>query len=97
MSTVKLTNISKKFGSKEIFRNFSMEIEKGDFVCISGESGKGKSTLLNMIGLLDTPDSGDIIINGIKNTKFNSKEGKDGLPGKKRNTGQGRSVRECQK
>lgn len=76
MSTVKLTNISKKFGSKEIFRNFSMEIEKGDFVCISGESGKGKSTLLNMIGLLDTPDSGDIIINGIKNTKFNSKEGR---------------------
>lgn len=77
MSTVKIENISKKFGSKEIFHNFSMEIEDGDFVCISGESGKGKSTLLNMIGLLDTPDSGDIIINGKKNVRFNSKDGRE--------------------
>ena len=54
-----------------------MEIEEGDFVCISGESGKGKSTLLNMIGLLDMPDSGNIIINGKKNVKFSSKDGRE--------------------
>lgn len=77
MSTVKLENISKKFGSKEIFKDFNMEIDEGDFVCISGESGKGKSTLLNMIGLLDTPDSGDIIINGKKNIRFGSKAGRE--------------------
>ena len=77
MSTVKIENISKKFGSKEIFKNFNMEIEEGDFVCISGESGKGKSTLLNMIGLLDMPDSGNIIINGKKNVKFSSKDGRE--------------------
>ena len=77
MSTVKIENISKKFGSKEIFKNFNMEIEEGDFVCISGESGKGKSTLLNMIGLLDMPDSGNIIINGKKNVKFGSKDGRE--------------------
>ena len=47
MSTVKLENISKKFGSKEIFKDFNMEIEEGDFVCISGESGKGKCKFFN--------------------------------------------------
>ena len=54
---VHVENISKKFGEHTIFKNFSMEIQRGEFVVITGESGSGKSTLLNMIGLLDSPDS----------------------------------------
>jgi putative ABC transport system ATP-binding protein len=42
--------------------NVSIEIDEGDFVCLSGPSGSGKTTLLNAIGGLDTPDSGNIII-----------------------------------
>ena len=42
--------------------NVSIEIEEGDFVCLSGPSGSGKTTLLNAIGGLDTPDSGQIFI-----------------------------------
>lgn len=39
-----------------------LEIERGDFICLSGPSGSGKSTLLNMIGGLDVPSSGEITI-----------------------------------
>ena len=46
----------------------SLRINKGDFVAITGKSGSGKSTLMHMLGLLDTPSSGEIILNG-KNTK----------------------------
>ena len=37
-----------------------LEVERGDFVCMSGPSGSGKSTLLNVIGGLDSPTSGEI-------------------------------------
>ena len=46
----------------------NLDINKGDFLAITGKSGSGKSTLMHMIGLLDTPTSGEIILNG-KNTK----------------------------
>ncbi len=42
--------------------NVSLQIESGDFVCLTGPSGSGKTTLLNAIGGLDTPDSGEIHI-----------------------------------
>jgi len=44
----------------------SLTIDKGDFVCLSGPSGSGKTTLLNAMGGLDTPDSGQIFINGTR-------------------------------
>ena len=48
--------------------DISLVINNGDFVAITGKSGSGKSTLMHMLGLLDTPSSGEIILNG-KNTK----------------------------
>ncbi|MCD3217329.1 MULTISPECIES: putative bacteriocin export ABC transporter [Clostridium] len=75
MNAISLKNITKKFGNKVIFKNFNLNIKKGDFVSIMGPSGTGKSTLLNMIGLLESKDSGDIKILDYLNPKFNSKEG----------------------
>lgn len=73
MAICELLNISKSFKSKNIFDNFSLKIEEGDFVCITGESGTGKSTLLNMIGLLESPDKGMINLCGYNDVKISSK------------------------
>jgi putative ABC transport system ATP-binding protein len=54
--------------------NVNLVINKGDFISITGKSGSGKSTLMHMLGLLDTPTSGELILNG-KNIKgMNEKE-----------------------
>lgn len=53
MSFIRLENITKSYNGKYIFNNFNLEISKGDFLGIRGESGTGKSTLLNIIGLLE--------------------------------------------
>lgn len=68
---IKLNHINKSFDGKVIFEKFSVVIESGDFVIIRGASGKGKSSLLNIIGLLESPDSGEVLYNGVvvKNEK----------------------------
>lgn len=73
MTVVKLENIYKRFGEKVIFDGFSLDIEQGDYVSIMGESGRGKTTLLNIMGMLERPDSGNVIVCGKKNAKFISK------------------------
>lgn len=62
---IELKNIEKSFGEKKLFNGYSATIPESSFTIISGESGCGKTTLLNMIGNLDSPDKGDIIVNGI--------------------------------
>jgi putative ABC transport system ATP-binding protein len=61
---IELKNISRSFSGKTILTNFSLSINKGEFVSIIGESGAGKTTVLNMIGLLDKPDKGTVSIDG---------------------------------
>lgn len=64
---IQLRNVSKKFEDKPILQDFNLNVEKGDMIAITGQSGTGKSTLLNIIGLLDKPDSGEVIIQGTVN------------------------------
>lgn len=61
-----LKNIHKKFGNNTIFNNYNLEIKKGEMVAIVGKSGKGKTTLLNLIGLLDDDYTGEIFIQNKK-------------------------------
>lgn len=72
MSVIELNNITKKYGSKKLFDNFSLKINKNELVALTGPSGKGKTTILNMIGLLETFDEGELLIDGQKNIKVNS-------------------------
>ncbi len=54
-----------------VLKNISIRIEKGEFMAIMGPSGSGKSTLLNMLGALDRPTSGTVLINGIDISTLN--------------------------
>ncbi len=56
-------NIYKRYGSLEVLRGVNLEISKGEVVAIVGPSGCGKSTLLHILGSLDKPDMGEIVIN----------------------------------
>ena len=62
---IEIKNLCKRFDSKTLFEDFNYTIEDGDFVVFCGESGCGKTTLLNMIGCLEKPDGGSIIIDGV--------------------------------
>jgi putative ABC transport system ATP-binding protein len=72
LSIIELCNISKSYGSKKILDNISININEGEFVAITGESGKGKSTILNIIGLLEIFDSGKLTIDNETNLVPNS-------------------------
>jgi len=61
---VELKNINKTFGNFQAADNVGFSIEKGKLIGLLGPSGSGKTTILRMIAGLETPDSGDIIING---------------------------------
>lgn len=73
MITIK--NLSKSFGEKKLFDNYSLQIDDGEFVIFTGVSGCGKTTLLNMIGSLEKADSGEIEVDGMDITqKKNQRE-----------------------
>jgi sulfate transport system ATP-binding protein len=63
---VELKNINKSFGTFQASRDVSFAIEKGKLVGLLGPSGSGKTTILRMLAGLEQPDSGDIIIDGVR-------------------------------
>lgn len=71
-----LKNIKKNYGEKSVLSDVNVKFEKNDFVIICGDSGEGKSTILNIIGLLDPHFEGELVINGIKNPSIQTNEGR---------------------
>jgi putative ABC transport system ATP-binding protein len=68
MNIVKCTDVKKTYRQGEIdvqaLRGISLSIKKGDFLALAGPSGSGKTTMLNIIGGLDSADSGKVTVNG---------------------------------
>lgn len=67
MGFIELKDVLKQYddGKVTALNHINLSIEKGSFVSMIGPSGSGKSTMLNMLGALDNPNSGEIIIDGI--------------------------------
>ena len=59
-----LLGIHKRHGSRVVLDNFNLQIEAGEMVALTGASGSGKSTILNIIGLLDSPEHGEVRLLG---------------------------------
>ena len=71
---IQLHNITKSFGTLQVLKGIDLHIDKGEVVSIVGPSGAGKTTLLQIMGTLDTPDSGSVIVDGIDVTKLKDKD-----------------------
>ena len=71
---IQLQNITKSFGTLQVLKGIDLHIDKGEVVSIVGPSGAGKTTLLQIMGTLDTPDTGSVIVDGIDVTKLKDKD-----------------------
>ena len=61
---IEIKDIHKSFGNLEVLKGVNLRVDRGEIVAIIGKSGAGKTTLLQIIGTLDYPDKGQIIIDG---------------------------------
>ena len=71
---IEIKNIKKSFGELQVLKGIDLSIGKGEIVSIVGPSGAGKTTLLQIIGTLDKPDEGNIMIDGVDVSHMNKKK-----------------------
>ena len=74
-AAISVKDLRKCFGDHEVLKGISLEAHKGDVISILGSSGSGKSTMLRCINLLETPDSGEVRVDG---ELIRMKRGRDG-------------------
>lgn len=84
MAYLEIKDLYKSFGNTEVLKGINLDIEKGEVVSIIGSSGSGKTTLLRCINFLETPNSGEMILNGESLINEQSKTDKDSVLREKR-------------
>ena len=73
MSLLELKNVSKIYGDLHALDNVSIKVDKGEWVAIMGPSGSGKSTMMNIIGCMDKPTEGEVLLDGVDISKESEK------------------------
>ena len=73
MSLLELKNVSKIYGDLKALDNVSIHVDKGEWVAIMGPSGSGKSTMMNIIGCMDKPTLGEVLLDGVDIAQESSK------------------------
>jgi putative ABC transport system ATP-binding protein len=63
--TLRINNLAKRYADSTVFQNVTLNVAEGEFVAVVGESGVGKSTLLNCMAGLDSWDEGSVILKGV--------------------------------
>ena len=77
---LKMTNISKSFGSNKVLDGIEIEVDRGEGVALLGENGAGKSTLIKILGGIYHADTGNVYIDGVeKNIQTAADAGKEGI------------------
>ena len=71
---IKANNIQLNYGDLKVLKGVNLHIKKGEFVSIVGSSGAGKTTLLQILGTLENPTYGEVVIDGTDITKLNDKD-----------------------
>ncbi len=74
---IQVSNVYKNYNTKktkiEVLKDVNLKIKEGEFISILGPSGSGKSTLLNLIGGLDLPNNGTVLVDGLEITRLGDK------------------------
>ena len=71
---IRLQEIEKYYGETRVLKGITLDVGKGEFLAVTGSSGSGKSTLLNLMGGMDRPDRGSIIVDNSEISSFTDEQ-----------------------
>jgi len=74
MSLLQMYNVSKRYETLEVLNEITLQIDRGDFVCLTGRTGSGKSTLMRLIYMEERPTSGQVIVEGYSSDQIKRRE-----------------------